>query len=158
RIDEGGSLRLPLAGRIEAAGLTVRELEMRIEDGLRRYVRNPHALVTVVRYADRPVSILGAVARPGVVQLTRPTTLLEMLSLVGGTTAEAGSYVAWTRKSRWGKPPLAGVEQDEAGDYVVRLPLGPLLAGRAPKANVEMQSDDVLAVSRANQVYVIGAV
>lgn len=158
RIDESGSLRLPMAGEIEAAGLTLRELESLIEQGLARYVRNPHALVTVVRYADRPVSILGAVARPGVIQVTRPTTILEILSTVGGTTEEAGSFAALTRRSRWGKPALADVETDSAGNYVARIPLAPLIDGRAPQTNILVQPEDVIAVSRANQVYVIGAV
>jgi polysaccharide export outer membrane protein len=154
RIDQRGFLRLPLAGEIEAAGLSPRELEERIESGLARYLRNPHALVTVVRYAERPVSILGSVARPGVIQATRPITLLEAISSVGGLTADAGPSVTLTRSGA----AIAGASRNEEGNYVARIPVAALLDGENSQANLALQPHDVIVVSRANQVYVIGSV
>lgn len=157
QIDESGWLRLPLAGDIEAAGLSPRELEERIEAGLGRFVRNPHALVTVVRYAERPVAIIGSVARPGVIQVNRPTTLLEALSSVGGLTVDAGPWVSLTRNAAWG-PPLTEAARNEEGKYVVRIPVAALLAGENSGANILIRPNDVIVVSRANQVYVLGSV
>jgi polysaccharide export outer membrane protein len=158
QIDERGSLRLPLAGDIEAAGLSPRELEERIEAGLGRFVRNPHALVTVVRYAERPVAIIGSVARPGVIQVNRPTTLLEALSSVGGLTVDAGPSVTLTRSAAWGPPSTEGASRNEEGKYVVRIPVAALLDGEDSQANILIRPNDVIVVSRANQVYVIGSV
>lgn len=158
QIDQHGALRLPLAGDIEAAGLSPRELEERIEAGLARYVKNPHALVTVVRYAERPVAILGSVARPGVIQVTRPITLLEALSSVGGFTADAGSSVTLTRNGARGLPSSAGASRNEEGHYVARIPVAALLDGEDSRAGIAIQANDVIVVSRANQVYVIGSV
>ncbi len=158
QIDERGSLRLPLAGDIEAAGLSPRELEGRIEAGLARYVRNPHALVTVVRYAERPVAVIGSVARPGVIQVNRPITLLEALSSVGGLTAGAGPSVTLTRSAAWGPPSTEGASRNEEGNYVMRIPVASLLDGEDSRSNIPIQPNDVIVVSRANQVYVLGSV
>ena len=158
QIDQRGSLRLPLAGDIEAAGISPRELEERIETGLARYVRNPHALVTVVRYADRPVAVIGSVARPGVIQVNRPITLLEALSSVGGLTADAGSSVTLTRNGARGLPSIDGASRNEEGNYVARIPVASLLEGEDSRANLAIQPNDVIVVSRANQVYVLGSV
>lgn len=158
QIDQHGTLRLPLAGDIEAAGLSPRELEERIEAGLARYVKNPHALVTVVRYAERPVAVIGSVARPGVIQATRPITLLEALSSVGGLTADAGPSVTLTRNGARGLPVPAGAARNEQGNYVARIPVASLLDGEDSWANIAVQPNDVIVVSRANQVYVIGSV
>ena len=158
QIDERGSLRLPLAGDIEAAGLSPRELEERIEAGLGRFLRNPHALVTVVRYAERPVAIIGSVARPGVIQVNRPTTLLEALSSVGGLTVDVGPSVTLTRSALWGPPATQAASKNEEGKYVVRIPVSSLLDGEDSRANILIRPNDVIVVSRANQVYVIGSV
>lgn len=156
QIDDRGSLRLPLAGDIEAAGLSPRELEVRIEAGLARYVKNPHALVTVVRYAERPVAVIGSVARPGVIQVNRPITLLEALSSVGGLTADAGSSVTLTRSV--GRTLPEGAVRNEEGRYVVRIPAAALLNGEDPRSSIPIQPNDVIVVARANQVYVLGSV
>lgn len=158
QIDQHGSLRLPLAGDIEAAGLSPRELEGRIEAGLARYVKNPHALVTVVRYAERPAAVMGAVARPGVIQVTRSITLLEALSSVGGLTDDAGSSITLTRNAARGLPAPEGALRTDEGNYVVRIPVAALLDGQDSRANIAIQPNDVIVVSRANQVYVLGSV
>jgi polysaccharide export outer membrane protein len=114
--------------------------------------------VTVVRYAERPVAIIGSVARPGVIQVTRPTTLLEALSSVGGLTADAGSSITLTRSGARALPPSSGAARNGEGNYVARIPVAALLGGDDVRAGIAIQPNDVIVVSRANQVYVIGSV
>src|SRR5271163_3291300 len=45
RIDVGGYIDVPLAGKIKAAGLTVEQLELELTQELKRYVREPHVSV-----------------------------------------------------------------------------------------------------------------
>jgi polysaccharide export outer membrane protein len=106
RVDPGGDIRLPWIGRIHAAGLTQEELEATIRDRLRTYLNEPDVTVTVVEALSESVSVLGAVAQPGVRPLGRNRTLIELLSAAGGPTPEAGPIVRITRKLEQGPIPL----------------------------------------------------
>src|ERR1019366_9317575 len=52
RIDSDGNIRLPLAGSVHAAGLTVGELEEAITARLRPYVLEPEVSVPVMELRD----------------------------------------------------------------------------------------------------------
>src|SRR4051794_36688177 len=85
RIDQTGFIRLPLAGRIKAAGLNIEELETEIATRLKKYIKQPEVSVSVMEFRSQPVSIIGSVKSPGVHQLQGRKTLVECLSLAGGT-------------------------------------------------------------------------
>src|ERR1051326_6454260 len=69
RIDMSGHIRLPLAGRIQASGLTVEQLEAAIAASLKKYINAPEVSVSVVESRSQPVSVIGSVKTPGVQQL-----------------------------------------------------------------------------------------
>src|SRR5580658_176617 len=100
RVGDAGDISYPLIpGKITAAGLTPFRLEQRmeqllIENGL---VTHPQVSVFVKEQTSQPVSVVGAVVRPMVYQVLRPTTLLEILAGAGGITDDAGSVVIVTR-------------------------------------------------------------
>src|ERR1700683_1266805 len=100
RVSETGDITYPLIpGRIPASGLTADQLEQKlakllIENGL---VSHPQVSVFVREQNSQPVSLVGAVQKPMVYQIIRPTTLLELLAQAGGVTDEAGSVVIVTR-------------------------------------------------------------
>jgi polysaccharide export outer membrane protein len=63
-IDGRGRLSLPLIQVIEAAGMTVRQLERAITNKLKPdYLKNPRVSVEILSY--RPFYILGEVKNPG---------------------------------------------------------------------------------------------
>jgi polysaccharide export outer membrane protein len=64
-----GFVCLPMVGRVRAAGLTVKEFENELKDRLRVYVKESQVAVTVIEFRSQPVSEIGAVSKPGVVQL-----------------------------------------------------------------------------------------
>ena len=90
RIDMKGNLNLPLAGRVHAAGLTAEQLEAELEGKLKRYVKDPDVVVSITEFRSQPISVLGAVAKPGIHQLEGRKTLFEVLSLAGGLRDDAG--------------------------------------------------------------------
>ena len=107
RVSDAGDISYPLIpGRIQAAGLTPFQLEEKmeqllIENGL---VSHPQVSVFVKEQNSQPVSVVGAVQKPMVYQIIRPTTLLEVLADAGGITDDAGSVIIVTRgtsKPRW---------------------------------------------------------
>lgn len=159
RIERNGSMRLPLAGRVQAAGLTAEQLETEIAARLRTYVKNPQVTVAVAEYRSQPVSVLGAVASPGVLQLQGRKTLFEVLSMAGGLRQDAGHTVRITRLSQWGAIPLAGAAPDATGRYsVAQVSVKSVLEARNPQENIPICPEDVISVPRAEMVYVIGAV
>lgn len=88
QIDPSGSLSLPLAGSIRAAGLSKTELERLIP---RRFpadiLRNPRVTVEVVSY--RPFYILGEVEKPGEYQPRSGLNVVSALAVAGGPTYRA---------------------------------------------------------------------
>src|SRR5271155_4839767 len=100
RVGDAGDISYPLIpAKITAAGLTPFQLEQKmeqllIENGL---VTHPQVSVFVREQTSQPVSVVGAVVKPMVYQVIRPTTLLEILAGAGGITDDAGSFVIVTR-------------------------------------------------------------
>lgn len=100
RVSAGGEISLPLLGTIRAAGLTARELEIVIEELLRRtYIREPHVTVQVREIQSHPVAVFGAVKKPGVFQIREPKTVVEMLSQAEGLDEDAGDTVIVEHRS-----------------------------------------------------------
>ncbi|MGG5817781.1 polysaccharide biosynthesis/export family protein [Falsiroseomonas sp. HW251] len=97
-VQTDGSLPIPLAGRVAAAGASLAELEARIQTALGgrpmrayttdgrevlRFVEREQISVAVVEY--RPVSVMGSVARPGEQPFRPRMTVHHVLASAGGT-------------------------------------------------------------------------
>src|SRR5260370_1210259 len=94
RVSASGEISLPLLGSVRAAGLTPRELEFVLQELLHRtYMKDPHVSVFVREMQSHPVSVIGAVKRPGVFQIRGSKSLLEVLSLAEGLADDAGEPV-----------------------------------------------------------------
>lgn len=159
RVSTAGTLHLPMAGRIVAAGLTVAEFEGGLGERLKAYVRDPHVAVNVVEYRSRPVTVIGAVRNPGVQVLSGRQTLLEVLSLAGGLRPDAGSAVQISRHTAWGPLPLPNARPDATGRYsTAAVSMSEVLTGNGTAQNLLVRPQDVIAVPRAEMIYVVGAV
>jgi polysaccharide export outer membrane protein len=112
RIDDKGNIHLPIAGRIEAAGLTVEQLEQEIAKRLAGIMKDPEVTVSVVEFRSHPISVLGAVKSPGVYQISGRKTLFEVLSLAGGLNPDASNRIKITRAASMGTLPLANAKSD----------------------------------------------
>lgn len=159
RIDPNGDVRLPLLGKLHAAGLTVDSLEEQVGAKLSRIMNHPDVTITVTDFASRPVSVLGSVKNPGVHQLGGRRTLLEVLSLAGGIEDTAGNAIRITRRSEMGPLPLPDVKRDPTGGYYIgEVDVRSLIEARDPSANIEVLPNDVVTVPKGDLIYVIGAV
>lgn len=159
RVDTNGEIRLPMIGRVQAAGLTPQQLEAELAARYKVFLNEPDVMVAVLESRSQPVSIVGAVSQPGVRQLDGRKTLLDLLLMAGGATAEAGPTLTLTRRLEFGRVPLPVAKDDDSAQFsVAEIPLRPLLDGRSPGNNVVLQPNDVITVSKAEVVYVIGEV
>jgi len=159
RIDGDGNLNLPLVGRIHAAGMTLQEMEADLVKRLREYIREPQVFVTVVQFRSEPVFFVGLFTRPGIYPLQGNRTLLEMLTSVGGLQPNADRHVKVTRHEEYGPIPLPDAIVDpEKKVSTVEINLGSLRENINPAENILLQPYDVIAVGRAEMVYVNGEV
>jgi polysaccharide export outer membrane protein len=159
KLDQNGDIRLPMMGRIHAAGLTVEQLESELVTRLKVYLEAPDVSVTVTESHGEMVSVIGAVTTPGMKPLEGGKTLVEVLSAAGGMTQDAAPTLRIARKLTQGRIPLAEAADDPTGTFsIVELDARALLEGRAPDKNIVVRPNDVISVPRADVVYVIGEV
>jgi polysaccharide export outer membrane protein len=82
-VDQGGNVRLPMIGDVNAANLTLAELEGSIAQALTRgYVRNPTVTARIAEY--NPVYVLGLVRTPGVYPYREGLSVLAAIARAGG--------------------------------------------------------------------------
>src|SRR5581483_5979393 len=81
-----GKLYFNLLPGVDVWGLTLGQAKARLERELSKYVRDQPQVSLVLRDVEsRHIWILGHVQAPGIYSLAAPMTLLEALSLSGGT-------------------------------------------------------------------------
>jgi polysaccharide biosynthesis/export protein len=159
-IEADGAFSYPLIGRVQAAGLSVRQLEgllaKRFADG---YLVSPQVAVTVTQHKSQQVYVMGAVSKPGPYPLQRQTTLLEALSAAGGTTPDAGFEVILTHAADKQALPsgAAKVSASANGQPALRVPLEQLMAGGVPQ-RITLQDGDVVYVPTAAFIYITGEI
>ncbi len=82
-IEEFGSFYYPFLGEINAAGMTVGQLQRRIRDGLLGdYLLDPNVRVKVVEY--RKIYLNGYVQRPGPYSYAPGMTVRKAIAVAGG--------------------------------------------------------------------------
>jgi polysaccharide export outer membrane protein len=158
-IDLRGSINLPVAGRIQASGLTTERLEAAIAERLKKVLVKPDVSVYLAEMRSQPVSLLGQVQTPGVHQLQGQKNLFEVLSLAGGLRQEAGPVINITRRLEWGPIPLPSASNDSTGRFsVASIDVKSVMNASNPAENILIMPNDVISVPKADTIYVIGAV
>jgi polysaccharide biosynthesis/export protein len=159
QIDLQGNVSIPMVGRIHVSGLTVEALEKLIGERLSRVLKSPEVMVNVQEMRSQPVSVLGSVKNPGVVQLQGQKSLLEVVSLAGGLNPDAGYSIRIVRMKDWGPIPLPGAKEDESGQFfVAEVGVKEVMEARAPEKNIQVKPRDVVTVPKGELVFVMGAV
>ena len=186
RVSANGEISLQLLGPVKAGGLTPRQLELVLQELLRRtYMKDPRVGVFVQELQSHPVSVVGAVKRPGVFQIRGTKTVLELLSMAEGLADDAGDTVlvmhgasttgsisrdnAGPESQKGGQVsttpddaalasgPSAPTKQERAGE-IVEVNLKSLLESDDPAFNIPVHPGDIVKVTRAGIVYVVGEV
>jgi polysaccharide export outer membrane protein len=87
-LDDTGAISYPLLGELQVRGLTARELESKITEGLRgRFLINPRVNVSIKEY--RPYFVRGEVSSPGSFSFKPGLTVEKAVSMAGGFTSRA---------------------------------------------------------------------
>jgi len=99
RVSHGGTIELPMLGKVRAEGSTPGEVADEIARQLvsRGILRKPEVSVVVTEFRGRAVTIVGSVTKPGTYPLSKPgATLVDMILVAGGPTESAGRIVHFT--------------------------------------------------------------
>ena len=164
-VNETGYISLPLIpAKIKVAGLTAFQLQDKLSELLEvnGLVSSPQVTVTVKEQHSEPITVVGAVNRPSVIQAVRQENLLEVLSDAGGIAPDAAGFVIVSRNGVDFTPADAntanggGVEPIAPKTYTINL--DDLLDTGDMRFNIPLQGGDVVTVPHAGIIYVMGAV
>ncbi len=140
-----------------------------------KFLREPKVKVRILDRTDRPVSsLLGAVKIPQRFQLKRPIYLNELIILSGGFTDQANGDIQILRRlaNTCSQPEKEAVNEEttrksDEGEFIkvsqnsgldiINIKVSDLLQGKK-KSNPQVLYGDIITVSGAEPVYVIGGV
>ncbi len=155
RIGSSGTITLPSVGAVPAKGKTVGQLALdlaRAMDG--KLFRDPQVTVTIKELRTYPVTVVGAVNRPGTVQMDASgLKLIDALAAAGGVAPQAGDSVVVQRNSVG-----EGIEPE-----IIRIGLDDLFNRSVATLNIALEAGDLVSVPPAPKTvgkvfYVIGEV
>ena len=123
-INDRGTVATPIAGQLQAAGLSLSQFESELTEALRKnYLRNPRIAVEIINY--RPFYILGEVVKPGGYPYAPGLTVLGAVALGGGYSYRAKQDEAVITRT-YGETKAvegsAGPESRILPDDVIRIP------------------------------------
>jgi len=156
-VSEKGTFSFPLIEGVEAAGLTIKELEAELVRLFSAgYLINPYVTIRVKGYESKKVFVLGEVRSPGTYSLDKETSLIEIISRTGGVSDGAGWIIEVVRPS--GRLPGKPITPDEASkEEVIRVDVEGLLGGR-PEDNIKIEGGDTIFVPKAAYYFIFGEV
>jgi polysaccharide export outer membrane protein len=145
RVAADGAIALPLIGEVNIKDMDEPAAARAIAAALVAHgmLLHPQVAVLVTAWVGQDVTILGEVARPGVYPYGVHHRLLDVISAASGLNVTAGGLVSI-------------VHRDDP-DNPQRITLDFAQSGRSDR-NPELRPGDMVQVSRAGLVYVVGDV
>lgn len=169
RVSEQGSLVLPLLGSVPVATMTERQAAEKLRGQLRDFIKDPQVTVAVAEINGSQVSIMGAVARPGVYPIRGfDQTIADVITQAGGIGKEGGSEIYFSPAGESGDGNEhrdveslalgAGAPGLFAGrQQAVPIELSPLYQGKnVPELSIPVRAGDMIVIPPAGEVFVDG--
>ncbi len=149
RVSEGVTIRLPLIGEYPVGGLTEAELTTSLRDHLEaNYLQRASVTVEIREFLSQPISVIGAVANPGNLDLSGRYTLLLAITAAGGLAENHGGTVYVRRRSPSGLSAQLAIDLDD------------LMIGHDPRLDIPIFANDVINIpaTATITVYLLGEV
>jgi len=147
-VNDDGRISMPLIGKVNVSGLTPTEAETRIKGMLEKYINKPDVSVTVLEADSKPISVIGAVTRPGRIGITGNITLIQAITQAGGLAGGYGRTLYVLRSAANGLTEQIAIDIDD------------LMVNGNPDLNLPLRPNDVINVpiDAAINIYVLGEV
>ena len=139
RVDEEGTVVLPLIGRVPVRSLTTELARKAISDRYEAdYLHHPQVTVLVSEFAPRRFVMMGQVSRPGVYEIpsSERLNLLQAIAMAGGYTKIADPTKVRVRRST------------EKGEEILRFNAKALAIGGGGEVPL-ISSDDNITVGES---------
>ncbi len=157
-VDREGFISVPYVGRLHVAGLTTGEVQDRILAGLKGKSQSPQVIVSISKNLANTVVVMGAVAKPGRLELTLAGEhLLDAIAEAGGLnlfvtsgsstatgTGPQDMIVRFTRGGRTVSEPLDTIEPGSPDDLKL-LPGDRIDLLRQPRTFIVFGATDKIA-------------
>jgi polysaccharide biosynthesis/export protein len=130
-----GKISLPLAGEIQAAGLTPLRLEREIASKLQNYISEPEVTVMVQQINSQKFNILGQVTKPGSYPLTNSATVLDAIALAGGFRDFAKKKSIYVLR-----------QNSDGSQSRITFNYKEVVKGENPAQNIKLQPRDTIVV------------
>jgi polysaccharide export outer membrane protein len=147
RVANDGTIVVPLIGRVAVAGYEMEQAEQILagESIARGVFRNPNITVTMKQTRTNKITVVGAVNRPGTVELPRgSSSLLSAIVAVDGLSKEAGAEVEIRRTDVRNMP--------RGGGQSGVMPASYQQTAQAASAEPQVQKIDLTEASRQGAV------
>jgi polysaccharide export outer membrane protein len=146
RVSDNGVIILPLLGQINVNRLSISKISKKIADLYSDgYLVNPQVSIFVQEFRSKKAVVLGYVNNPGLIELSGPTTFLELLSKAGGLATDFGE-TATIKRIVDGKNKMISVN------------IKSLTLGGDMSQNISIREGDTVYISKAGMCYVTGEV
>jgi polysaccharide export outer membrane protein len=128
-VKEDGTIVLNVLEKVQVAGLSASQVEGRLKSLLEEsYLAKATVSVQVVEFASKPISVVGAVVRPGRISATGNTTLIQAITQAGGLAPTHGKDLYILRTASNGLSERVSISIDDLminGNPDVNIPLAP---------------------------------
>ena len=127
-VGDDGQIVLNVIGKVGVAGLSAAQIESKLKSLVETFLTKATVSVQVVEFASKPISVVGAVVRPGRIGATSGTTLIQAITEAGGLAAGHGNQIYVLRTARNGLSEQLAIDVDELmvrGNPDVNIPLAP---------------------------------
>jgi polysaccharide export outer membrane protein len=145
RVDEKGSITVPLLGVVSVEGLTAEQAAEKLQERYKSadILKAPQATVFISEYATQGITVNGEVKNPGLYPALGVRMLNDVIAGAGGELPTAAANAIIIRKS------------DPSHPITVEYRPTALTAGTQ---RIQIMPGDTVTIPRAGIVYVLGAV
>jgi polysaccharide biosynthesis/export protein len=108
-----GRITVPLIKEVEVAGLTPRQAEALISEGLGKFITDPNVTVVVAAINSKKIYVIGAVRKEGTLPYTYGMSVMQALSEAGGLNDYAKRKKIYILRTESGKEYRLDFNYDE---------------------------------------------
>jgi polysaccharide biosynthesis/export protein len=126
-VGDDGMINMPPLGKIQVTGLTLTQVEQKVKVMLEsRLLQKADVSVDLIEAGSKPISVIGAVTKPGRIGITGNISLMQAITAAGGLAPGYGRTLYVLRTASNGLTEQISVDVDDLmvnGNSDINLPL-----------------------------------
>jgi len=144
-----GKINMDLLGKVDVSGISATQIEARLKSLLEaKYMNRATVVVQITEFGSKPISVMGAVTRPGAINTSEMMTLIQAITAAGGLATGYGRELYVLRTASNGLTEQIAIDIED------------LLVNGNPDLNIPLAPNDVVNVPMDTPItiYVFGEV